>query len=98
MEHVTLEWLKEKNAADRLPPVAVSGTTRSPPSAGIKSPNVAVDAGSTSPEALQDAHREGNIGPFSNINIFDIEPLNIGIPVLNIALLFNGIGFPAIVA
>jgi hypothetical protein len=43
-------------------------------------------------------NREGNIGPFSNIDIFDIEPPNIGVPVLNIALLQNSIGFAAIVA
>ena len=47
---------------------------------------------------LRHTARDGNIGPFSNIDIFDIEPPNIGIPVLNIALLYNGIGFPATIA
>ena len=42
--------------------------------------------------------REDNIGPLPNIDIFDIEPPNIGIPVLNIALSYNDIGFAAMVA
>ena len=42
--------------------------------------------------------REVSIGPFFNIDIFSIEPRNIGIPVLNIALSYDGIGFAAIVA